>query len=61
MSPQSSSGTEGEEDCGGILAFQDGYDSSFFCAHYLLQYLTVSFFLTLGLLNERTDADFDPT
>lgn len=32
---QSSSGTEGEENCGGILAFQDGYNNSLFCAHYL--------------------------
>lgn len=47
---QSSSGTEGEENCGGILAFQDGYDNSLSCAHYLLQYLTVRFFLDAGTL-----------
>lgn len=45
---QSSSGTEGEENCGGILASQDGYNDSLFCAHYLLQYLTVRFFPDAG-------------
>lgn len=59
--PQSSSGTEGEENCSGILAFQDKYDSSLFCPHYLLQHLTVRFFPDTWTLMQRTDADFDPT
>lgn len=33
-----------ERKTGGILAFQDRYDSSLFCAPDLLQYLTVRFF-----------------
>lgn len=41
---------EGEENCGGILAFQDGYNNSLFCAHYLLQYLTARFFPDAGTL-----------
>lgn len=47
---QSSSGTEGEENCGGTLDFQNRYHSSLFCAHYLFQYLTVRFFPDAGIL-----------